>query len=38
MITVRRVSGTIKKAEEELLRRDKTALDSTKGGSVAKKA
>ena len=34
VITVRRVSGTIKKAEEELLRRDKTALDSTKTGNV----
>ena len=35
MVTIRRVSGTIKKAEEELLRRDKTALDSMKlKGSV----
>ena len=36
LITVRRVSGTIKKAEEELLRRDKTALDAVKTGSIIK--
>ena len=34
VVTVRRVSGTIKKAEEEILRRDKTALHSMKMGSV----
>src|SRR5579859_1023489 len=32
VVTVRRVSGTIKKAEEEILRRDKRALRTMKSG------
>jgi ribonuclease P/MRP protein subunit POP5 len=32
VITVRRVSGTIKKAEEEILRRDKRSLQMAKTG------
>ena len=38
VITVRRVSGTIKKAEEELLRRDREAMDAIKSGNVAKRS
>lgn len=36
VVTVRRVSGTVKKAEEEILRRDKMALKSIKIGKMAK--
>jgi ribonuclease P/MRP protein subunit POP5 len=36
VVTVRRVSGTIKKAEEEILRRDKRALRTMKSGKVGK--
>jgi ribonuclease P/MRP protein subunit POP5 len=34
VITVRRVSGTVKKAEQEILRRDKNALRSVKMGQT----
>ena len=37
VITVRRVSGTVKKAEEEILRRDRNALKSVKVGKVRSK-
>jgi ribonuclease P/MRP protein subunit POP5 len=36
VITVRRVSGTVKKAEEEILRRDKAALKSIKSKRIVK--
>jgi ribonuclease P/MRP protein subunit POP5 len=36
VISVRRVSGTVKKAEEEILRRDKLALRNVKSGKVQK--
>lgn len=34
VITVRRVSGSVKKAEEEILRRDKRALKSVQVGRI----
>ena len=37
VITVRRVSGTIKKAEEEILRRDRSALKAVKTGKIGKR-
>jgi len=37
MVVVRRVSGTVKKAEEEILRRDKDALRSVKVGRIGKR-
>jgi ribonuclease P/MRP protein subunit POP5 len=36
VVIVRRVSGTVKKAEEEILRRDKMSLKSVKMGKIAK--
>jgi ribonuclease P/MRP protein subunit POP5 len=36
VISVRRVSGTVKKAEEEILRRDKLALRKVKSGKIQK--
>ena len=38
VITVRRVSGTVKKAEEEILRRDKLSLKSVKTGKVIRRS
>jgi len=37
IVTVRRVSGTIKKAEEEILRRDKQAIRRVRLGRIKKK-
>lgn len=37
VVVVRRVSGTVKKAEEEILRRDKDALRSVKVGRIGKR-
>jgi ribonuclease P/MRP protein subunit POP5 len=37
VITVRRVSGTVKKAEEEILRRDRLALKSVKTGKFTRR-
>ena len=34
VVTVRRVSGTVKKVEEEILRRDKLALELAKAGKL----
>jgi len=36
VISVRRVSGTVKKAEEEILRRDKLVLRHVKSGRIGK--
>jgi ribonuclease P/MRP protein subunit POP5 len=38
IITVQRVSGTVKKAEQEILRRDRQALDTVRTGRIGKKA
>ena len=37
IVTVQRVSGTVKKAEQEILRRDKRALERVKSGKIGKK-
>ena len=37
IVTVQRVSGTVKKAEQEILRRDKRALDMVKSGRIGKR-
>jgi ribonuclease P/MRP protein subunit POP5 len=34
VMTVRRVSGTVKKAEQEILRRDKSALRAIRDGTI----
>lgn len=38
IVTVQRVSGTVKKAEQEILKRDKRALDTAKSGRIGKRA
>jgi ribonuclease P/MRP protein subunit POP5 len=38
VITVRRVSGTVKKAEEEILRRNKRTLKAVRTGKITRKS